>query len=163
MVHHQIPTVDFSESIEAILQKYSSQDKVTDECLADLARLWGFSYYLQTGEIETQTETIPLQEPLYASIYFARSDRDYWLHGISVHTTTAGIHSPPSFFNPLGYFSQNDTREAAVAEIAEFFKQQAIGSTSTRLLLRQTLNILNDYSHPTLDLFQDGTGGKRGR
>lgn len=163
MATDSIHRIDFSEEINAIRSKYSVNERPTTECYTHLARLWGFEKFNQFGVIESQTESIPLREPLSASIYFASSKTGYWLYGISAQTSISGISYAPNLFNSIGFTSQNDAREAAVPEITRFFTQESQSSSSTSLLLKEAVRILEDFAHPTLDLFPSETGGSRGR
>ena len=163
MTKDNIRRVDFSEEINAIRNKYSENERPTPECFTHLARLWGFQTFSQFGVLESQTESIPLREPLSASIYFASSTSGHWLYGISAQTSISGISYAPNLFNSIGFTSQNDAREAAVDEITRFFSRESQSSSSTMLLLRVAIKTLEDFAHPTLDLFLGETGGSRGR
>lgn len=141
----------------AIRRKYGPRYFVNNECLRELAGLWGIEEHHEC--INDVGVFIPYNKIEHcagrcsAEIRFARSPSGLWAMDTSHSTATAGQGSSPSVSNPVAFLCENDARAEGLHRLIGVFRGIADGGGSDAADARKLVTMLQDERMPQLSLF----------
>lgn len=138
----------------AIRQKHGPRYHVMDECLRDVAALWGIEPPLAC--INDAGVFIPYESVerragrCCAELRYASSPSGLWAMTTSYATAMSGGGSSPSVWNAFAFQSEADARAAGLHDLMSLFRGMADqGMTDARKLVE----LLEDERTPQLSLF----------
>lgn len=141
----------------AIRGKYGPLYHVNNECLREIAGLWGIeehhSCINDAGVFMPYNEIERRAGRCRAAIRFARSPSGLWSMDTSHSTATAGQGSSPSVWNPVAFLSENDARAEGLQQLIVGFRGIAACGGSDAADARKLVTMLEDGRMPQLSLF----------
>jgi hypothetical protein len=117
--------VDHSLELQAIKNKYGARFHHEPKATQEAAELWELETNKHGVAQNIQTEVLISEKRITAEIYLARTRKNYWLIGISAHTSMPGIGYAPSAWDRTGFTSYDAARKQAIQNVKNFFCRSA--------------------------------------
>lgn len=152
-----IEALDLRKAQNEIRARYGRGYHVNEDCLRDVAALWG------TGPEHDCINRHGVFEPCQcfewqagrcrAEIDYVRSPSGLWAMDTSHMTATGGSGSSPSIWNRVAFLSEDDARAAGLHALIELFRHIAPSGRPEAADARKLVALLEDERTPQLALF----------
>jgi len=140
--------IDHSQELQAIKDKYGERFHHEPKATQEAAELWG----IETNKCgvcrNITTEVLIDEKRITAEIYLARTTKNYWLTGISAHTSLSGTGYAPSVWDRTGYTSYDAARKQAIQKVKDFFSRSALEKEKSFIFSK-----ISEKETPQLSLF----------
>ena len=152
-----IEALDMRPAQNEIRARYGRGYHVNDDCLRDVAALWGIAP--QHDCINDSGVFIPYERiecragRCSAKIRYASSPSGLWAMDTSYMTATCGGGSSPSVWNGIAFLSEDDAKAAGIQALIELFRNIADAGKSEAADARKLIQMLEEARTPQLALF----------
>ncbi|MCC7253613.1 hypothetical protein [Hyphomicrobium sp.] len=152
-----IEALDMRPAQNEIRARYGRGYHVNDDCLRDVAALWGIGpnhECINDSGVFIPYERIELAKGrCRAEIRYASSPSGLWAMDTSYMTATCGGGASPSVWNGTAFFSEDDARAAGLHSMIELFRNIAAAGKSEAADARKIISLLEEARTPQLALF----------
>lgn len=142
---------------DVIRRKYGPLYHVNDDCLREVAGLWGIEAHHacinDAGVFMSYNEIEHRAGRCRAELRFARSPSGLWAMDTSHSTATAGQASSPSVWNPIAFLNEDDARAEGLQQLIRLFRGIAECSRGDSGDARKLVALLQAERMPQLSLF----------
>jgi len=152
-----IEVLNLRPAQDAIRAKYGPRYHVSDDCLWEVAALWGVQPHHEiindAGVFTPYREIGHRGGRCRAEIRYASSPSGLWAMDTSYMVAMCGGGASPSLWNPLAFLNEADARTAGLNELITLFRGIAACGGSDAAEARKLVDLLEAERMPQLSLF----------
>ncbi len=142
---------------DAIRVRYGPHYYVNDECLRDIAALWGFELDhagMNSAGVFNPCELIERRAGrCRAEVLYARSPSGLWAMATSYSAAICGAGASPSVWNFIAFLTETDAKDAGLADLIARFRGIAARGGTDAADARKIIDVLEAERVPQLSLF----------
>lgn len=149
-----IDALDMRPAQDAIRRKYGPRYHVMDECMTEVAALWGIGLdrtCINDAGVFVSYETLDHRAGrCRAELCYARSPSGLWAMTTCYEIATGGSGSAPCVWNRIAFQSEADARAAGLHDLIALFRNMAAHGIADA---RKLADALDAERMPQLALF----------
>lgn len=152
-----IEVIDLRPAQNAVRAKYGPRYHVSDNCLREIAILWGIEQpqgiINDAGVFKTCKNIRHRAGRCRAELHLAASSSGLWAMDTSYAAALSGGGASPSVWNPVAFLSEQDARVAGLHELLTRFRAIAASGMPEAAEARTLTDLLVAERMPQLSLF----------